>query len=153
MRRVATGAVVAFLAFLAMSFVKADSPNATGNLRWEGTTLTVSESLRGAATAWDVPNLHFVFTNGPADIEWVKGATDSHVGGIAHKSMDRGYITSCDIVVPGTPKGIMTILVHEFGHCLGMRHDFSGDSIMEMVVTNHTEPTEHDHEILGQIYG
>jgi len=125
----------------------------TGPVRWEGTTITVSPSLLDAAREWETDSLRFIASE-DAQITTSVKPQPSMVGGRAVKDEHNGWIARCNIETPKpvTDRGIM---IHEIGHCLGVKHQYkrSVDSIMAPWYDGHiTGPTKADRATIEALY-
>ena len=136
-------------------------PN-SGQARFKADVLTVNAEAAGTWGAeisqlhsWGVP-IEFV-THDEADITFVIGETPCQevpgfgkacVSGEAQQTMNnRNWVEYCIITLSdrGTndTREATAVVTHEFGHCLGARHDDTKDSIMGTVMPTKAYTPEH----------
>lgn len=127
----------------------------TGPDRWQGAVVTISGAPAETYKVWETDSLRIVPVESGADIRIVEGTLASHVGGVAKRDVDNGWIKGCTVTVrPGVDKGI---LVHEIGHCLGVKHMY-GKQRRESIMNPWYEPkrittvTPVDRKVIEALY-
>lgn len=126
-----------------------------------------------AINAWaDSVPLTFVDSTHEPEVTVRPGNVPEGVGALATPTIRNGFIVGCTIVVNDkaptfslssreldTPY-LISVLTHEFGHCLGMKHDNSGESSIMYFNSGAWDTglfsftvTAHDRDALARLYG
>lgn len=142
-----------------------------GQLRFEGTVTVSSDGMDPDAMvgimAYGVP-VEFVeddamvtFVGGETESRVVEGFGTLYVQATAQiTEMEDGWIRACVITLSTNAPSLTasewaTVRVHEFGHCLGLKHEDHEDSIMAHSMDDENFSlmvTAHDREAVARRY-